>query len=64
MKKKVVHNCSFCGKDFVWNDESQWYGGYKIHRQGCPDAWEEAEIVAKACTNECVEALKLVYKDE
>jgi hypothetical protein len=59
--KRTVHKCSFCGKDFLWNSESQWYGNYKIHKQGHPDAWETENIMAKACANECVEAMKRVY---
>jgi len=63
-RKRVVHKCAFCGRDFIWGDESQWYGNYKIHKQGHPDVWEEEQILAKACTSECVEAMKRVYKNE
>lgn len=63
-KEKTVHKCSFCGKDFHWGDESEWYGNYKIHKLGYPDAWEEERILAKACAAQCVEAMKRVYKDE
>jgi len=58
--EKLKHECSFCGKEFYWNEESMWFGNYKVHGVGY-SAWEEENIQAKACSGICVDAMKVVY---
>ncbi len=59
---RTLHTCSFCRKDFIWTEQSEWYGNYKLHGHGY-ERWEKENVLAKACGIECVEAMKRVYPE-
>lgn len=57
--KKIKHECSFCCKEFYWNENSRWLGSYKVHGIGY-STWEEETVEAKASSAVCAETMKLL----
>lgn len=52
-KPKTIHKCTICKNDFVWTDESSWYGNYTIIRSGNQPVDEKENIIAKFCSLSC-----------